>query len=517
MPRTAAKGMLSKTTFLSLPFWPARRFGIPAVFLLGLALATAAWAKWEKEQVALENDLTQRIEGILSKTLAPNSYLVTVKVEMEQTGGGGVQRNVNRRGGENPFLQKNKFVLPGVPEKKAFNTTPEVTEESTVVNAPVEALVRKISITVLIAPDVSKDQIKSLREFISSAIPFNPLRGDVLDIKPSPLLRSSTPSVITPDTAPVVKKQAWMDKLLDRTTIPLVMVLGVVGIGLIGLTIFLFGPVRAFFNSLVAVLPRVGEQAAYAANNNTPPPAPVNPLAGLQGGNSNGHPDNSQDQGPKLHMPFAFIREEQLPKLPLVFRELSSSEIALTLAYLPAAWASKLLASFDAATQAAVTRELSKGREVPPDVVAQVEAQVRDKLPYMVGGVDWIQQVFPLTPPAAQRVLLHTLSQDAPELAKNLRQKTFFFEDLGNLTAASMRALVQDLGYPVMALAIKDEKKELQDLVLNRLPPGIRAIVTQEVELAAMDKKAINDAKNRLVLSVRRLLVEGRISLGGAA
>jgi hypothetical protein len=512
-PAKAARGIFLKS-YLSRPFRDGRLFGTAAVLLLCAALG---WAKWEKEQVALENDLTQRIEGILSKTLAPNSYLVTVKVEMEETGGGGVQRNVNRRGGENPFLQKNKFVLPGVPEKKQFNTTPEVTEESTVVNQAAQALVKKISISVMVAPDVTREQINSLREFISSAIPFNPLRGDELDIKSSPLLKSSKPTVITPDTPPV-KETPWVDKLLDRTTIPLLLVLGVVGIGLVGLTIFLFGPVRAFFNSLVAVLPRVGEQAAYAAGNNAPAPAAAT-AAGLPGfpGSSNGHPDGNGDQGPKLNMPFAFIREEQLPKLPLLFREMSSTEVALILAYLPPAWASKLLTSFDPATQAAVTRELSRGREVPPDVVAQVEAQIREKLPYMVGGVEWIQSVFPLTPPAAQRVLLNTLSQESPELAKNLRQKTFFFEDLAGLTGAALRALVQDLGYPVMALAVKDEKKDLQDLVLNRLPPGIRAIVQQEVELAGVDKKAIADAKNRLVLSVRRLLIEGRISLGGAA
>jgi len=34
---------------------------------------------------------------------------------------------------------------------------------------------------------------------------------------------------------------------------------------------FLFGPVRAFFNRFLSVLPRVGEQAVYAAQATTPP------------------------------------------------------------------------------------------------------------------------------------------------------------------------------------------------------------------------------------------------------
>ena len=64
--------------------------------------------------------------------------------------------------------------------------------------------------------------------------------------------------------------------------------------------------------------------------------------------------------------------------------------------------------------------------------------------------------------------------------------------------------------------AYKEEKKELQESVLRRLPGGIREIVQQEMELFGGDKPAIVEAKNRLVVVVRRLLAEGRINLGGA-
>ena len=127
------------------------RISVAVVAGLLVGAVSLGWAKWEKEQVALENQLTERIESILSKTLPPSSYLVTVKVELEANGPGGVQRNVNKRGGENPFLKKNRFVLPGVPEKKQFNTTPEVREESTIVNQPVESMIKRMLITVLLA------------------------------------------------------------------------------------------------------------------------------------------------------------------------------------------------------------------------------------------------------------------------------------------------------------------------------------------------------------------------------
>src|SRR6185295_19504158 len=117
----------------------------------------------------------------------------------------------------------------------------------------------------------------------------------------------------------------------------------------------------------------------------------------------------------------------------------------------------------------------------------------------MVGGVEWIQAVFPLTQPQTQRVLLSTLAQDSPEMAQELRQKTFFFEDLGNLGTAALRMIVQELGYPQMALALTEERREFQVAVMGKLPAGIREIIQQELELAGQDPTAISEAKTRLV------------------
>ncbi len=496
----------------------SHRFRVVVLSGLFLAVGSMAWARYEKEQLTLENELTQRIESILSRTLPPNSYLVTVKVEMEQ-GGGGVQRRVNTRGGENPFMKQNRFVLPGVPEKKQFSPTEEIKEESTT-NIPVEALIKKISIAILVAPDVSNEQIRSLREFISSSIPFNPIRGDELDIQNSPLLKPSVPISAAPNSAAAVAQQEEGNSgpgLFGKgSSLPVLLLLGILSLGLIGLAVFLFGPVRAFLNRLLAVLPRVGEQAMYAANSAGPAaaaPAPAAERMYLGMGNGNTNPNG--DTGPKLNMPFQFIREEQLNKLALLFREMASSEAALVLAYLPPAWASRLLSSLDPALQTEITRELSQGREVPADVVNQVESQIRDKLPYMVGGSAWIQDVFPLSKPQTQKVLLGTLSQQSPELAKALRRKTFFFEDLAALSPGALRLLVQETGYPQIALCLKEEKKEFVAAVLSRLPPGIRDIIQQESELSGSDKQAIAEAKNKLTTTAIRLLAEGRITLGG--
>jgi len=499
-----------------------QRWLILSVALVGL---TSSWlfAKYEQEQMQMESQLQQRIEGILAKTLPPSSYLVTVKVEMENRERPAARQSTTAKRAGNSLLGQNQYVLPGVPQKKEFVTQPETTTETTLDSFAAETLVKHILITILVAPDIPAEQVRAIREVISASIPFNPLRGDELDIQNSTLLKPSAPPA---SSAPVVAAGTraaavstsgggnggtFMGSLLDRSNAPAMVILGALSTAFMLLIAFLFGPVRAFLNRLLAVLPRIGEQAAYTVSN-----APAK--AGAAGGNGNGtftyngngNGGHAEEEGTR---PFRFIREDQLNKLPILFKNMSPIQCALVIAYLPAEWASKVLSALEQNVQTTIMGELSQAREVPPEVVKEIEDQIKAKLPYLVGGVEWIQSVYQLTQPQTQRALLGTLNQQSPELAQTLRQKTFFLEDLGVITAGALRLVFQEAGYPTAALALHDEKPDVRQALLARLPVAMREILQQELDLSGDDKNAIAEAKTRLLEIGRRLLVEGRLTL----
>ena len=482
-----------------------------------ITMSIPLFAKYEQEQLDLETQLQQKIDGVLSKTLPPNSYLITVKVEMESGSRPPARRTTARREGRRDLLQ-NKYVLPGVPQKKEFIPAPDTNTETTEEALSPEALVKRILITILVSPDVTTEQIRNIRDVLSTSISFNPLRGDEMDIQNSSLLRptgSPGPSAASPVSANLENRggrtPSFWGALSDRANAPMLLLVGAFSMAFILFVAFLFGPVRAFLNRLLAVLPRIGEQAAYTVSN-APAKAPPAGAAGgsyAYGSNGNGHGSSEEDSA----RPFRFIREDQLNKLPILFRGMSPAQCAIVLAYLPAEWASKVLGTLDPDAQTMIMGELSQAREVPPEIVNEIENQIKSKLPYLVGGVEWIQSVYQLTQPQTQKALLGTLNQQSPELAQTLRQKTFFLEDMNVLNAGALRLVVQEAGYPVAAMAIKDEKPETRDSLLKRLPVAMREILQQELDLAADDKRSIIEAKVRLLDVGRRLLANGRISL----
>lgn len=491
-----------------------------------LPLASTLHAALEREQLAIEREIKNRIEDVLSKTLPANGYLVTVKVEMEDRKTNATLRT-NRRtvNNNNPFLDQNRFILPGVPVKKELTANNDSLAEDTVVTpANAESLIRRVLIKILVPPDIPSDQIRAIQDLVTANIPFNPLRGDEIDIQNSTVLKPAKPAVAEDvnvaagtnvatgisepsGTSSSSGSVAWW----SRVNWPVLALLGLGLAGFLLFLVFLFGPVRGFLNRLLAVLPRVGEQAAYAVNQAPAKAAVAGSMNGtFTGTTTNGHHKGFADG---VDMPFRFVTEETVRKLPILLRQMPANQTAVVLAYLPPEWASQILNGLDAGLQTAVVQQLALAREIPSEIVKDIESQVKSKLPYLVGGTDWVQSVYQLTQPQTQKALLGTLNQQAPELAQTLRRKSFFYEDLLTVAPGSLRIIIQDVGYPVMAQALKEERSETRQSLLARLPAATREILEQELEVAPADPSASADAKERLVLSGRRLLSEGRIAL----
>src|SRR5207245_11226021 len=122
---------------------------------------------------------------------------------------------------------------------------------------------------------------------------------------------------------------------------------------------FSLRPIAGVPDRLLALLARVRGQAGFTGSDRpfktrggaTPGTGPF-----PYGVNGNGSPD-VEAEGAR---PFHFIREDQLNKLPLLFKGMSPAQCALVLAYLPAGWASKVLRVLDQGVQNTIMRELSQ-------------------------------------------------------------------------------------------------------------------------------------------------------------
>jgi len=74
-----------------------------------------------------------------------------------------------------------------------------------------------------------------------------------------------------------------------------------------------------------------------------------------------------------LEMPFEFIREDQLPKLQIIFRELAPLQAAVVMAYLPPRLGKPAPGRIGSGAQTAIMQELGQTRQVSSDAVKEIE------------------------------------------------------------------------------------------------------------------------------------------------
>src|SRR5262249_48721566 len=153
-----------------------------------------------------------------------------------------------RRNGGGKLSRQNKYVLPRVPGKKEFVTTPQTSNETTVSAFSAETPVKPVTNTIFFAPDLAAHQNPSIPDGVSRSIPFNPLRGDEMEIKNATLLKPVNPA--TPSNAPITHvnpapaNQSFLSMLSDRTNAPVLVLAGLLVFVFILFLAFLFGPMR---------------------------------------------------------------------------------------------------------------------------------------------------------------------------------------------------------------------------------------------------------------------------------
>jgi flagellar motor switch protein FliG len=195
---------------------------------------------------------------------------------------------------------------------------------------------------------------------------------------------------------------------------------------------------------------------------------------------------------------------------------------AAILAVMPPKSASTILFAMTEERQTAVVRHVGRMTHVPASVLEDVAAAIAANLPtgeastlVSVDGVAKAAELLNATGKTAQETILGELQSNDPELANDVRQAMFTFEDLGRLPPRSMRVLLREVATDRLVVALKDTPPTLVDAVLAGLSSRAAQLLRDDMELAVGVKKADIVAARREVVAVAlRLESEGQLDLG---
>jgi len=211
--------------------------------------------------------------------------------------------------------------------------------------------------------------------------------------------------------------------------------------------------------------------------------------------------------------PFDFIRHTDPAQLLAVLESEHPQTIALVLSHLSPDVAGRIMAGLDASLQADVAQRIALMEGAAPEVAQGVESVLKRKLAAFTtdnlraaGGVDYLVKVLNVLDARTERAILEGIENSDPELAADIKQRMFVFEDIVLLDDRSIQRLLRDVNPKDLALALRGSSDEVKARIFKNMSSRAQAMLKDDMDsLGPIRLRLVEEAQQRIVNIIRAL------------
>ncbi len=225
-------------------------------------------------------------------------------------------------------------------------------------------------------------------------------------------------------------------------------------------------------------------------------------------------------------VPFQFLRQADPRQILSFIQDEHPQTITLVLAHMSAELAALVMSGLSEDLQRDVATRLAVMDRTSPDVVAQVEHQLERKFSSVMqpnelsslGGVQNLVDILNRSDRAMERLILEGLERTSPELADEIRQRMFVFEDIGGLDDRSIQLVLRQVDGKELAVALKGVKADVRDKIGRNMSERAAANLKEEIDmLGPIRIKTVEEAQGAIVRVIRALEEAGQLVLSRGA
>ena len=197
--------------------------------------------------------------------------------------------------------------------------------------------------------------------------------------------------------------------------------------------------------------------------------------------------------------------------------------IALILAHLNATQAGELIVSLPEDLRAEVCMRMANLQEISPEVVRRISLILEQKLEALgsfsieaYGGVRAVAELFNRMDRNTGRTVLEKIEADNPQLAGNIRDLMFVFDDILLIDDIGIAEILKRADKKVLTIALKGTSEELRSQFFRNMSSRAVEMMREEMEFMGPIKlRDVEKAQHEIVEIVRQLEEEGVITIGG--
>jgi flagellar motor switch protein FliG len=218
--------------------------------------------------------------------------------------------------------------------------------------------------------------------------------------------------------------------------------------------------------------------------------------------------------------PFEFLRRTDTRQVLSYLQDEHPQTIALVLAHMGPDAAAMVLSALPEEEQRDVAQRIATMDRTSPEVIEQVEAILEKKLSTVIqqadftsaGGIQSLVDILNRSDRATERLILEGLERNNPELADDVRNRMFIFEDITTLDDRSVQLVLRQVDAKELAIALKGVDQKVRDKIMSNMSERAAANLAEEINLLGPIKlKTVEESQASVVRVIRVLEEAGQI------
>ena len=198
--------------------------------------------------------------------------------------------------------------------------------------------------------------------------------------------------------------------------------------------------------------------------------------------------------------------------------------IALILSYLKnTEQSSAVLRDLPESIQADILYRMAVIESIPPGVISEMnevlteEMKTAGSMTTSVGGVEPVAEILNSVDKATETRILSSIEETNPDLAEQIRELMFTFEDMALIDAKQMQMVMKDVDQADMVLALKTASDAVKELIFSSMSSRAAEMVRDDLEnLGPVKISDVEAAQQKIIKVVKKLEEAGTIIIAGA-
>ena len=196
--------------------------------------------------------------------------------------------------------------------------------------------------------------------------------------------------------------------------------------------------------------------------------------------------------------------------------------IAIVLVHLETAVASDILSRMPDDLKAEVAVRIAGLDKVSAGMVAEINCvfeeilKNKDTAVTRLTGVERLAEILNHSDEHASQLVLSEIEESDPDLAAQIKQMMFVFEDLVLVDDRGFQKVLRKVETAELAMALKAASQEVKDKVLRNMSARAGEMLTEEIaNMGPVRMKDVSDAQQKITVIIQEMESKGELLVGG--